>query len=26
VHRNAIAKQEIAEQTSLEEALATKKR
>jgi acyl-CoA dehydrogenase len=26
VHRNAIAKQEIAEQTSLDEALATKKR
>jgi len=26
VHRNAIAKQEIAEQTSIEEALATKKR
>jgi acyl-CoA dehydrogenase len=26
VHRNAIAKQEIAEQTSLEEALATKKK
>ncbi len=26
VHRNAIAKQEIAEQTSLQEALATKKR